>query len=479
MKLFTPLIIVITVVALLQGCIKDKGNYTYSELNQLSIQRTLPDTFYVMVQDSLKIDLEVSQTMADAAGIEFDWVLYQGSIAPYRRHIGNSANLRAFITDAPATYDLDLFIKDRKTNVSFYKKFFVSVMSAFNQGWLVLNETGGKNDVSMILPTNTVLHNVFSNANNQQFLSPGNGRITVFQRRTTQMVYIFTPGSALQASVSNFSIETRFRDWFFIPPAETKPVQVFTNGGEEHFLTETAAYGVSLLTPAPYKYGVATVGNYYLAPYQISDNVMGFIFYDTVAQRFWYRSGSDFTLQNIGTAKPTDIWNLNSVGKRLLYAGMSTGSTFVSVFETNDKDSLFVQTGLNRGTQSYGMTADTLPAGMPLQGASRYLSSRLVPHIYFTYNNQVYIWDIPAKAHRLLYTLPAGAVVKSMKFYNNTKNGTDPDNNRVIMIATQESGEGKVYLFGVEATGDFTGNTYRRVFGGFGQIHDVTYKTQP
>ncbi|QEC43945.1 PKD-like family lipoprotein [Pseudobacter ginsenosidimutans] len=478
MKSFYSLCMAILTLALMQGCIKDKGNYSYNEINKLSIQRTLPDTFYVMVQDTLKVDLEVSQSLPDTAGLTYDWVLYPGNTAPYRRHVGNSANLRALISDAPATYDLDLFITDKKTNVTLYKKFYVNVMSAFNQGWLVMNEKDGHNDISMILPTNDIIHNIFSKANNNQFLTPGNGSITVFQRKTAQMVYLFTPGSGLQASVTNFSIESRFRDWFFIPPAEEAPLAVYTNGSEEHFLTKTRAYGVNLITPAPYKYGVAAVGNYYLAPYQISDP-LGFIFYDTIAQRFWYHSGSDFSLQTVAGAKSTDVWNLNNVGKRLLYAGMNTGQTFVSVFESNGKDSLFVCTGLSGGTNSKGTAADTLPAGLPLQSASRYLSSRMVPHIYFAYNNQLYIWDIPGRLQRLVYTFPAGTEIRSLKWYVNTRNFSDPDNNRVLMAATKEGNEGKVYLFGVEATGDFTGGTYRQTFGGFGLIHDVTYKPQP
>ncbi|WP_127127750.1 PKD-like family lipoprotein [Pseudoflavitalea rhizosphaerae] len=479
MKLFYSLSIAALTMASMQGCIKDKGNYTYNDINSISIQKDIPDTYFVMVQDSLKIDLEVNQTMPAAKGITYDWVFYPSSAAPYRKHIGNSANLRALITDAPGSYVLDLFITDNNTNVSFYKKFSVNVMSAFNEGWLVLNEKDGHNDVSMILPSDTTIHNIFSKANNNQFLSAGKGSITVFQRRTAQMVYLFTPGSGLQASVSNFTIESRFNDWFFIPPATEAPLAVFTNGGEEHFLTSTRAYGVNLITPPPYKYGVATIGDYYLAPYQISSSVYGFIFYDTIAQRFWFRSGSDFSLQTVASAKPTDVWNLNNVGKRLLYAGPGTGSNFVSVFESNTKDSLFVCTGLSQGTNSYGISSDTLPAGLPLQSAGKFLASRMVPHIYFAYNNQLYIWDIPGKLQRLIYTFPSGTEVRSLKWYANPKNSSDPDNNRVIMAATKEGSEGKVYLFGVEATGDFTGGTYSKVFDGFGLIHDVTFKPQP
>ncbi|NML21752.1 hypothetical protein HHL16_12750 [Pseudoflavitalea sp. G-6-1-2] len=478
MKIFRLLSICLLLLAMMQGCLKDKGNYTYHDINKVALAGSLPDTFRVNVQDSLRIDIQLSQTIPNNEGLEIDWVFYKESLSTYRRQLGHSTSLRALITDAPSTYSLDLFVKDKKTNVSMYKRFVVEVTTPFNQGWLVLEESGGHNDVSMILPNNTVSRNIYSKANNNQFLTPGQGRIAVYSRRADQLIYVFTPHSGKMLSVANFTTTLPFSKWFFIPPSAEEPQEVFSNSTEEHLLNNGKAYGIYLITPPPYAFGVATPGDYYLAPYQLSSQ-RGFIFYDTVAQRFWYRPSSDFSLVNINSSGPTDIWNLNKVDKRLLYAGMGSGETFNAVFESKNRDSAFVLTGTSAGTLSKASSADTLAAGLPLQSASNYLSSRLVQHIYFAKDNQLYLWDIPAKTHRLLYTFPAGTKVKRMKWHYNQKSGSDPDNYRVMAVATDEGGEGKVYLFGTEATGNFVDNTYRSVFSGFGKISDITYKTQP
>ena len=478
MKIFRLLSIAL-LVQVMQGCLKDKGNYTYHEINKISVVNELPDMFQVNVQDSLKIDIQLAQTMPDNAGLEIEWVLYQGATAQYRRKLGNSTSLRALITDAPSTYDLDLFVKDKKNNVSFFRKFYVQVTTPFNQGWLVLEESAGHNDVSMILPDNSVSRNIYSKANDNQYLSAGPGRISVYKRRADQLIYLLTPHSGKQVSISNFKLTSTLKSWFFIPPAVEDPIDVFATSGEEHLLNNGKAHGINLIGPPPYAFGQPTPGEYYLAPYQLSTQLRGFIFYDTIAQRFWYRPSGDFSLVNITASGPADIWNLNKVGKRLLYAGMSIGETFAAVFESNQRDSAFVITGQLDGVSSKTVSADTLAAGIPLQTASQYLASRLVPHVYFAKDNQLFLWDIPAKKQRLVYTFPAGTSVKRMKWYYNPTSGTDADNHRLMGVATDEGGEGKVYFFGTEGTGNFENNTYRRVFNGFGKISDITFKPQP
>lgn len=479
MKLFTSLFIAILAVVMFQGCIKDKGNYSYNDINQLSIKTALPDTFTVMIQDTLKIDLEMLQSIPSKEGLSYDWVLYPGSAAGYRVQVSDSSKVRFFIKEEPKVYDLDLFVTDKSNNVSFYKKFYVNVTSVYSQGWLVMEENNGRNDIAIIQPSNTIVHELYSKSNNNTFLPSGRGRIAVFSRRTEQIIYFLTGNDGVQVSPGTFVRNSRLKDWFYLDPGPIKPIDVFSQSTEEHFLTEDKAYGNNLNAPSPNKFGLASVGNYYLAPYQIS-SAGQFIFYDTIAQRYWFRAvgNGDFSLININTVAAAP-WDLNKVGKRLLFAGLSTGSTFTSVFESKQRDSLFVLRGLVNGINSVAQFVDTLPAGLPLQAASQYLAARLVPQIFFTVDNKLYVWDLLAKSHRLIYTFPAGAEIRRMKWYVNSKSSSDPDNNRLLMVASQEGAEGKVYLLSTELTGDITGGTYRNVYGGFGQIRDVTYKNTP
>lgn len=482
MKLFTSLSIAILAVALFQGCIKDKGNYQYREINELSIKNSLPDTFTVLIQDTLRIDLEMEQSLPNKNGLSYDWVMYPGVGSEFRIHIGDASKVRFYITEEPKVYDLDLFVTDNDNNVSFYKKFYVKVTSIYNQGWLVMEEENGHNDIAIIKPDNVVEHNLYSRSNGGAYLPSGDGMVRVFSRRTEQVIYFLSENNGIQVSPGNFVRNSTLKDWFFLDPGPVKPLEIFTQGTEEHFLTREKAYGNNLNSPAPYKFGLATPGDYFLAPYQISTSGM-FVFYDTLARRFWFRApgNGDFPLSVLSSQNNNNApWNMNNIGRRLLYANMSTGNTgWTALFESLQRDSMFIVRGQAAGSSSYIQTVDTLASGLPMQTAGRYLAARLVPHIYYAVGNQLYLYDIPAKAARLVYSFPAGTDVRSMKWYNNIKSSSDPDNYRLMMVATQEGAEGKVYLFPVDLTGDFSGGTYRNVFSGFGQIRDVTYKNTP
>ena len=111
-------------IVLLTGCYKDKGNYDYSDINQLTLKSTA-DVFNVVLPDSLKIDLTVEQAKPDPAGLSFEWVIYPSTSAPLtRRVLDTTQNLRAKLTEDPGTYVLIAYAKDRKTKIEFQKKIY-------------------------------------------------------------------------------------------------------------------------------------------------------------------------------------------------------------------------------------------------------------------------------------------------------------------------------------------------------------------
>ena len=105
---------------ILAGCYKDKGNYSYNEINQVSIKADTPDEISVAIQDTLRINITLDETMTSPAGYEYDWTLYQNISAPLTRWVlSTSQNLNAQITQSPGQYLLDYFVRDKETGVSF------------------------------------------------------------------------------------------------------------------------------------------------------------------------------------------------------------------------------------------------------------------------------------------------------------------------------------------------------------------------
>lgn len=465
-------------IVLLTGCYKDKGNYDYSDINQLTLKSTA-DVFNVVLPDSLKIDLTVEQAKPDPAGLSFEWVIYPSTSAPLtRRVLDTTQNLRAKLTEDPGTYVLIAYAKDRKTKIEFQKRFTVNVLSAFSEGWVIVEEKTGGCDLSMVTPVDIVYRNAYSANNNGQLLPSGTFRIPEIKtNRNIQSVYFISPSEATQVNFSNFVRLLSFNDYFYSPPPVIKPQEYFMNGDAEMMINDGKPYARNLINGSTNnKLSLPPTGNYYMAPYEIYTVSSGYVLFDTLARAFSKLNLNTITLIPFAGWDGTSALDMNNVGKRMIYAELNTGNQFNAIFKNLNNDSLFAfvfnptlaQPGINRYD---GLNAPGLLT------AKLFVMSRSLPHMYYASGNQIYKLDIPAKTATPVYAFPAGTEIRAMKMYRNQKNGADPANNKLIAVATQESGEGKLYYFPIAATGSFTANTYSKVFTGFGKINEIAFKS--
>jgi hypothetical protein len=464
------------------GCYKDKGNYDYKEINQVAITADVPDQVSVSIQDTLRINIMLAPSLSSAAGYEYDWTLYQNIGAPLERWtLGTTQNLKAQITQVPGQYVLDYFVKDKGTGVSFRKKFIVNIVSKFNEGWLLLEEAGGTCDLAMVAPNDAIFKNIYSSANAKEKLPAGSHRVTVVRDRLgVQKIYIMSPNELTQPYHVDFLKVAGFDGQFWGPPSEKKPQEYFIGGSSNELLINNGyPHGMNTLVPAPYKLGLQAPGTWDVAPYEMYSTARGFMLYDKLSQRYYRYNLTD--MSPFPAPPANAVFNVNNVGKKMLFTGPTTGNnTYFSVFKNNNDDSLFVYK-LDAGAVQPAVDTAYIPntKAPGLLTATNFISSKLLPHLYYVSGNVVYLLDIPARQARVVYSFPSGTVVTAMKMYINTKNGNDPDNNRLIGIATTEGGAGKFYTFPIGATGDFTGNTYRKVFTGFGKINDLVFKSAP
>src|SRR5688500_10175787 len=91
-KIFSSCITLALICFLAVSCYKDKGNYTYTDNNKVTV--VAPDTVSLLLPDSLKINVTLDQTKPDAAGLKFEWVIYPVTAAPLtRRTLDTTQNL--------------------------------------------------------------------------------------------------------------------------------------------------------------------------------------------------------------------------------------------------------------------------------------------------------------------------------------------------------------------------------------------------
>lgn len=476
-QLFTLLL----TAAVITGCYKDKGNYTYKDLNKVTIEADVTSTISVLLQDTLTINTTITETIPSTAGYEYEWVLYQGISAPLTRWaLATTKNLKTQITQTPGAYRLDYFVKDKATGVSFLKTFTVNIIGKFNEGWLVLDEESNACDLSLIAQNDALFRNIYSAANRGALLPGGSHRVTVVRDRLgVQKVYVLSPNELTQPYFVDFLKVASFNDQFWGAPSTKKPQEYFIEGSSnEVMLNNGYPFGMTTMVPAPYKLGLQAPGTWDIEPYSIYTTTSGFVFYDKLSQRFYKYNLTD--LVPFAAAPSSAVFNVNNVGKKMLFAGAGTGTTYNCLFKNNNDDSVFAFT-LNPALANPAVDTAFIPAANApgLVAATKFVSSKLLPHVYYASGNKLYLLDVPARTARVVYTFPAGTEVASMKLHINIKNTADVYQNKQIAVAANEGSAGKVYLFTIEATGDFTGNTYRKLYSGFGKINDVALKWAP
>lgn len=460
------------------SCYKDKGNYSYREINQISVSSD-SSTITIMQQDTLRINIALSQTLPNEAGLSYQWVFYPSSTPLTRRILDSTQNLKALISEAPGSYYLDYFVSDKNTGVSFQKKFTVNVVSAFGEGWLVLEESNGATDLDLIAPGGSIFKNIYSAANAGQKFPSGTFNVSIINTRNDQEIYILSPHDMVQVNYIDFLKINNFNKLFYSAPLP-KPEAHFIESSDKRLINDGQVYTISTIVPGPYFYGLplSGIGEYYMEPYDIFALARGFSYYDRMSQRF-YRAGSyDLTFQAFPQYDPAkDSFDMNNVGKKLLYAEKNVTNLHNLLFKNNSDDSLFIYT-LNAGLANPAIAKYDVTNAEGLLNADHFRMSRTLNFLYYTTANKVYKLDIYARSSTLLYSFPAGTEVADMQLYYNSKNAADPDNYRLMAIAANEGGEGKVYFFPIAATGNFDNDTYRNVYTGFKQINGITYKNR-
>jgi hypothetical protein len=480
-KLIYSLFSFLLAAVVLTGCYKDKGNYKYADINKLTIEADVTGAVSVLLQDTLTINTAITETSPSAAGYEYEWVLYQNISAPLTRWtLATTRNLEVRITQTPGAYRLDYFVKDKATGVSFLKTFIVNIIGKFNEGWLVLDEESNACDLSLIAPNDAVFRNIYSAANRGALLPGRSHRVTVVRDRLgVQKVYVLSPNELTQPYFVDFLKVASFSDQFWAAPSVRKPQEYFIEGSSnEVMLNNGYPFGMTTMVPAPYKLGLQAPGTWDLEPYSIYTTTSGFVFYDKLSQRFYKYNLTD--LVPFAAAPSTAVFNVNNVGKKMLFTGAGTGSTYNCLFKNNNDDSVFAFI-LNPALANPAVDTAFIPAANApgLVTATKFVSSKLLPHVYYVSGNLLYLLDIPARTARVVYTFPAGTEVASMKLHFNLKTSSDVYQSKQIAVAANEGSAGKVYLFTIEATGDFTGNTYRKLYTGFGKVNDIALKWAP
>lgn len=481
--------LMLVISTVLAGCYKDKGNYAYHTINDV-MAVTSTDTFRVMRLDTLKINPEIKGL--DPGRVRYEWrvdpvadpaePLSIGKIVVLSRDrdIHEQITLQA----GSMYYNLDLVMIDTVTNVSYFKHMHLQVTTAFQTGWMMIEQDGGGHeDIGFITPEDKVYHHVYSAANPDKPLPASSFKLISLNNvgLLGSIALVFFDNEGYTLDNTTLEVRGKYSGMFFSPPAVIQPrnmykPSIFSYGpytfsaGKVYALNGTFAstlFGAAFTQPDGLGYDVA--------PYVAGGLSYGGIFFDQANHRFIYDGGGTSTTMKVFPPAGGMAFDLNNVHKKMLTmkAGMGWDlwpDNWYAVFKNEGDDSCFLYTiNANGNLTATPVAAAKQPIlnSPDVQRSVDYLFSSTVKQMYYAVDDKLYVYDMAANQSRMIYQFPAGEAVTAIQMQNNT-----------ITAATYNgsAGGGTVYDLPISSTGDISGNTYSRKNGGFEKIITLTYK---
>lgn len=465
---------------ILTSCFKDIGNYDLHPINEIELITNATDTMEILQFDTLRISVDLDQSIpVDESQLTFRWNAYPYPNGGTDYELGNQRDLAAPIGMKPGNYRLQYTITDTVTDISKIETYLLVVSGKLSEGWLVLEEKpDGTQDVSIVNPDQSIIRDLYYTANAEP-LPPNSSKVQVLNANIVQLIFVYAEDDGVQVENASFTKINNQSDWFLNASTTGKVTnQLYTKYAFGAFIIVDNDVHVYAQIPHQLtKYGAPMKGNWSLSEYAIpKDFNAEAIFYDTKNQRFLIHQQNKL----MGFSHPAgSAFDMNNVGKELLFIGPSLTTYYNCVMKNNHDDQVYIYrvnlSGAIAGAEVYQV--EDAPG---IERATFFASSGLYLHIYYAVDNKIYLLDIPAKKSRLVYSFPAGTAITSFKLKQSFGLFVSyPDNNRTLAVATQENNEGKLYTFPISNTGDFENGTYHNVIGGFGKILDIDYKNRP
>lgn len=479
---YTALLFLGVLALLSQSCQKDHGNYTYKELNNVTIKKG--DTAFVIQQlDTLKISPELTESIPGGT-YTYEWTIYLQRTPPNGvEHtstlLSNDKNFDEQISNSPNDYWLLLTVSNEKTKIKAFQRYSLTVTGAFYEGWLVTSNKNGKAMVSFVRKDNTVFYNPIEEINNIELKGKALASYSGIIARLSQ-INVFTDIEVYRLNADDFVVNGSLENLFenrttgFEQPYYTvnwiNTDQYIVDQGSVH-ATITPNFG------APGKYSERFAGpedGYEAFPYFMSGSRFYAVFYDNKNKRFLNTGYNSRTLYTFGDFAGAD-YDVNNVGKTLIAADSGPGNEYYLIMK--DDTGYFFYTFIPKNSSPAGIHQPILNSP-EIEKATSFASSTALKQMYYAANNNLYVYDVLANASRKVYEFPSGTNIKDIEMYKGKGWGKfkDPLFNNRIAVATYNGTEGELYYFDLTSTGDIENQTFSEKFGGFGDITQINYR---
>lgn len=454
----------IVAIMLTFACRKDNQLFQYEQINDVKITDATT-SFTVAQRDSLIITPTLVQTMPAGESFTYSWKIDSTVIA-------TSQNLRLKVTLSPGTYLMTYRITSNRNGIYTMKRYTVTVTGIYPDGWYIVNNKDGKGKVSLIRTDDVIFDNPMEVANNKSY--PGKalavynfGKGGFFYYFSDQNVYRFNMNDWLELGDKSSILPNLATPL----PFKTAPVFILNTSKFDQFIVADGSLyaGISGTASDNIKpFSQRIPGDYDLFPGVFPNTYDITYFYNNAKMRFMRMGIFSRILED--APKTTGSFDMANVGRKMIAHDRGISTLFEEEIEW-----YFIMED-NNGRYLMSLTYDAFGSTLPgvnqqmvnspeIGSATNFATSSILKQLYYTVGNRVYLYDMLAKAARLIYTFPAGYVIKDIEMKRTTS--------KQLVIGVNNGGAGEVYYFDINAQGEFSNGTYTKKFTGFGEIVQV------
>lgn len=465
---------------LLVACYKDKGNYNYTQISEMTING-LPDTLNTLLLDTLKIQPSITQQGVNNGTYGYEWFVVDYK-ANTRTTVANTLALRMPVTIGIGTYPLVFKVTDKNTGISSTKEITMIVKSLLSNGALLLEEGSQGGDLSQVTPDYKVYRNLYSQVNKGEQLTPPLkgilGSYNDNNRYQQQVIFVAAGADPVLLDVQTYAKKGALSQQFQTAPAIMDP-SFYNCNNDAYIINGGKIYGMQGATENPIKFVAPMAGNYKVAPYlhPLYSWFAAFATYDELNGRFAYGKQAGGDLLFYPPATGTSTFDLNKIGKKYVYAAPTANAYVLWILKDTDGSLHIYIVNPNSNSADAAIQYVAVANAPGMQTAAAYTVSTKVPQLYYGAANQLYLYDYKANNARNLYNLPAGESITALQLLpDKTANGWTYTTQNKLLAITWNGSESKLYYFDIEDTGLLKGGTPVKVVGGFGKIISLFYK---
>ena len=491
-------ILILSALALLNlaSCYEDEGNYDYVDLQRFLVDTTGVNMSMTVTQfDELNVPSRLVYD-GNKSDLDFYWVVYENETYGDNPSdtIARTENLSQAITLSPGYYLLEFLAVVKETGRRSSMQYNLTVESAVGSGLLVFYKKGDVCDVDIVktrtlvgsLTEDKLVRNIYSRIEDNVKLT---GTPWMIECVGANYIEMLTDTDGTRVSPDDMGKVSDWGGMFWDTPARCLPQGFFADGsnvllvndGEVFFLNGGWAAGGPL-----YPGGKAMDNDtYYAAPWVMFAYGGEPYCYDMAHGRFLTCGSWSSLFQVAGDARLTNLdMDMYYMGRG--YSGSTSAYYAFGVMKELSGD----------GWHLYAMNANTNPANCTLEAdfvmtdapefgeALYYDFSRVSPLFYYASATSVYVCPfaldsgtaaLPSGAS---WTCPAGEEITFMKLFTQDGLGLEESvANKLLLVATWNGSEGKVYLLGTDMASGVIDGTPIECFGGFGKVGSIAFKS--